>query len=317
MRLMRPCTLVLLWVYAFAAPRAAQAVLTTKAAIKVFALADGTPPSQQGMSDEDEDASARAAGAVIDIGPNGGTAVAQANARSFVGDIELSGNAQAFGAGFANADVEASAEWRDGFLLSAPGLSRGDSIKFEFLIFPGGIFSGDATLVKFPTVPGRPTPPNAAGGISGSLDIYASNFLGQLDRMGSCLGGTCATRVVGYDANGNRGVTNIFPPDAIVASMTTPNDVGNLLTIGGKMILAADASRTAEAEISGFFTGSLHWGGIQNVRNAVTNEPILDWTITSDSGFDYSKPFSVPEPSAIVLLLIGYGYLGVRRRYRE
>jgi hypothetical protein len=48
---------------------------------------------------------------------------------------------------------------------------------------------------------------------------------------------------------------------------------------------------------------SLHWGGIEMVSDQNGN-PIDDWTITSESGFDYSKPFGVPEPSSILLLNI-------------
>jgi hypothetical protein len=34
---------------------------------------------------------------------------------------------------------------------------------------------------------------------------------------------------------------------------------------------------------------------------AATGEPVENWTITSESGFDYSKPY-VPEPASGVLL---------------
>jgi len=36
----------------------------------------------------------------------------------------------------------------------------------------------------------------------------------------------------------------------------------------------------------------------------LTGEPINDWTVISDSGFDYSR--GVPEPANALLLIIGY-----------
>jgi hypothetical protein len=55
--------------------------------------------------------------------------------------------------------------------------------------------------------------------------------------------------------------------------------------------------------ISADVSGSLHWGGIESVTDEFGNL-ITDWTITSASGFDYSKPFGVPEPSSVLLLSI-------------
>jgi hypothetical protein len=63
--------------------------------------------------------------------------------------------------------------------------------------------------------------------------------------------------------------------------------------------VAPAGTGTFSADVS----GSLHWGGIQSVTDEFGN-PINDWTITSQSGFDYSKPFSVPEPSSLLLLLM-------------
>ena len=42
---------------------------------------------------------------------------------------------------------------------------------------------------------------------------------------------------------------------------------------------------------------TLNWGGITEVLNPATGAPITNWTLTSESGFDYTKPFPVPEPA--------------------
>lgn len=63
------------------------------------------------------------------------------------------------------------------------------------------------------------------------------------------------------------------------------------------------------------YFNSLTWGGITGVFNAETGEPVENWTITSESGFDYSRPYEVPEPSS--LLLIGLALccsIGLRAR---
>jgi hypothetical protein len=319
MKLARLCMLVLLGVFAWAAPGLAQAAVTTRAFATAFAQGDSpdeSPPFQQTFFDEDIFGDAAiAAAAAVHIGPRSGTGVANASARGAVHDISVSARAAAFGPGSGNAHAEVRAAWTDQIKLSTPGLSPGAPIKLDILLSPQGFFTANATLIKFPPMPPRPTPPDAHGVAYGILDIFASSVAGLVDPMGSCLNsGLCAFRDL---APINNIDTDISPPSAIVASMTTPNGLGNIITIGATLYVEARASRTAEAVITGYFSGSIHWGGIENVRNALTDEPILDWTITSDSGFDYSKPFvpEVPEPSSIALLSVGLcAWLGRARR---
>src|SRR5262249_52438595 len=94
------------------------------------------------------------------------------------------------------------------------------------------------------------------------------------------------------------------------------NGIENDLTVS--LILSGDARSTTDpraassntATIDGDFSGSLHWGGIQDVEDA--NHNILTgWTITSGSGFDYTQPYSVPEAGPSILfaqlfLVVGF-----------
>lgn len=58
------------------------------------------------------------------------------------------------------------------------------------------------------------------------------------------------------------------------------------------------------------FSGSIHWDGVVRVEDQLTGELIDDWTVTSRSGFDYSKPFTpVPEPSSTAL--VGLAFLSL------
>jgi hypothetical protein len=91
-------------------------------------------------------------------------------------------------------------------------------------------------------------------------------------------------------------------------------------TLGFRVTLRGEADAGGATTIfGGDFSGSLHWGGIQSVTD-LNGNPIPDghWSIRSASGFDYSKPFSVPEPSAFALASLGM--LGIvatgRRRFR-
>ncbi len=86
------------------------------------------------------------------------------------------------------------------------------------------------------------------------------------------------------------------------------------------------ASVTTDVGTSGTLTASssgivgyghtLAWGGIDSVTDADGNL-ITDWSITSGSGFDYSKPYSVPEPSTFVLLGLGALTLAAGRLCRK
>jgi hypothetical protein len=71
------------------------------------------------------------------------------------------------------------------------------------------------------------------------------------------------------------------------------------------------------AAYSGELSRSLTWGGLEGVYDFFTGEKLDDWTITSESGFDYSQPFPVPEPSSIVLVIAASCFLlrrGARAR---
>ena len=71
----------------------------------------------------------------------------------------------------------------------------------------------------------------------------------------------------------------------------------------------------AAAEFDGDFSRTLKWGGISSITRYDTGETITGWTVSSASGFDYSRP-AVPEPST-VLLAATAALLLVRRRHKR
>lgn len=75
-----------------------------------------------------------------------------------------------------------------------------------------------------------------------------------------------------------------------------------------------DPGQEAGALFDADFMSTTKWGGISGVFDADTGEEITDWTVSSDSGFDYSQPYVVPEPAALSLLAIGGLAMLARRR---
>ena len=76
------------------------------------------------------------------------------------------------------------------------------------------------------------------------------------------------------------------------------------------------AAKPGGATFVANISGSLHWGGIESLTDEFGNS-IDDWTITSASGFDYSKPFGVPEPSSVALLCFAVCLWSSRGRTRD
>ena len=52
------------------------------------------------------------------------------------------------------------------------------------------------------------------------------------------------------------------------------------------------------------FTHTVTWGEITQVTDHSNGQVIDNWKITSESGFDYSQPFPVPEPSSIAIFAV-------------
>jgi PEP-CTERM motif len=71
---------------------------------------------------------------------------------------------------------------------------------------------------------------------------------------------------------------------------------------------------SGSGDSSASFEHSLVWGGIRSVSDPVTGLPIEGWSVVSASGTDYSKSFETPEPSSLVLLVVGVAGCLMRRR---
>ena len=100
----------------------------------------------------------------------------------------------------------------------------------------------------------------------------------------------------------------------------TPYDLTLKLELTGNAVASDQYLAGAPGGASGSFIAdvsrTLKWGGISNISRADTGETLTGWSIASASGFDYSKPAAVPEPST-VLLAATAALLLVRRRHKR
>jgi hypothetical protein len=94
-----------------------------------------------------------------------------------------------------------------------------------------------------------------------------------------------------------------LPPDIIRVRHEMGNGLSYTLAHTMRLFGNADAANGGTTAFSADFSASLKWGGVESVTDLAGNPiPREDWSIESESGFDYSKPFGVPEPSSILLL---------------
>jgi hypothetical protein len=79
----------------------------------------------------------------------------------------------------------------------------------------------------------------------------------------------------------------------------TRNYLSFLMSLSGGGSSGSPGGMVMEANVF----QSLHWGGVVKVTDLAGNViPRDHWSITSESGFDYSKPFGVPEPSSTIVI---------------
>ncbi len=114
-------------------------------------------------------------------------------------------------------------------------------------------------------------------------------------------------------------IVNEFSYDV---SPLQPRQINFRLEVHGNALYGGSANpeqfpATASVSFSADFARTLEWGGITSVTDLATGLPVTDWTVTSESGFDYTQFFAeVPEPSTAVLFALGCSVVIVRRVWR-
>jgi hypothetical protein len=190
----------------------------------------------------------------------------------------------------ADVNATASAEWTSRVKFNVPGLPAGTRVITHPILNLEGDFFGTATGAE----------------ASGSATLLI-NDLSSFRSLptGPHPGGNWGGIIVGPGTN----FTNLVPSSI---QLTRKFTVGEFGTIGFRFTIAAfvnsdgstrdvSASKQGTVSVTGDASRSLRWGGIESVTDEEGN-PITDWSITSDDGFDFSQPFPVPEPSSLFLL---------------
>ena len=243
---------------------------------------------------------------VAEVGYNGEASVARLSA-----ELEASVSSQTSGPyitdTWADAGGAVNVSWSDNMFFDPKQVPVGTPLKVDASLRLNGVYSGFTVGSVVPnshfaswfvgvqlTGSGLLDPTNGALGTS--LDSSQSGAIGGL----SFLGG--------------------FPDLVIPISFTVIG--GQKAPFGETLKLNGDARaetkfvapETVTAAFSASFKDTLSWGGISRVTDLNTGLPVLDYTVTSDSGFDYSQAAPVPEPGSGTLLAVGIGVLAIRRR---
>jgi cysteine-rich repeat protein len=78
----------------------------------------------------------------------------------------------------------------------------------------------------------------------------------------------------------------------------------------------ATATAQGEAVATADFANTIEWGGITEIRDA-DGTPVVDFTVISDSGVDWSEPVEAPEPGSVAMAVTGAAVLLLRSRLRR
>ncbi len=223
----------------------------------------------------------------------GALALARASARAVPGHLSVSviaGASSSKDKQSADVNATASAEWTSRVKFNVPGLPAGTRVITHPILNLEGDFFGTATGAE------------ASG--SASLLINDLSSFRSLP-TGPHPGGNWGGIIVGPGTN----LTNLVPSSI---QLTRKFTVGEFGTIGFRFTISAfvnsdgstrdvSASKKGTVSVTGDASRSLRWGGIESVTDEEGN-PITDWSITSDDGFDFSQPFPVPEPASLLLM---------------
>jgi hypothetical protein len=230
---------------------------------------------------------------------SGGTFKAVAD----LGSLAVMANAVALSkqrGGFGEFGASAKGSWIDRGTVDVPSLPLGWSVRIEAELHLHGSFGFDVTASDGANASASATLKLTGTGVPPAP--YFGTYYGYANKTGSTeltLAPPTTVRLFSAVANGS------------------PFDIGYTLELGSGASADAKFATVDPVNVSSLmvadFSNTLNWGGIVRVTNNVTGEPIQDWTITSESGFDYSQP--VPEPAGLAVV-VGIAVLLLARRRR-
>ncbi len=195
---------------------------------------------------------------------------------------------------------------------AAAGASYEDNLHFHFnqggtpgeAFYVYGLWNLSGTLSSSAVIGGEkePSPYVVNGAGSASLSIAG----GGLSEFYS-LNPRIAFDQTSIENSGASTHSRTDPPTQLITVLT--GTVGNPVTVSFSLSATAGAyisSADILSNMGGLASGNLDfshtaaWGGITSVTD-VDGDPIIGWTVTSDTGFDYTQAYVAPEPSTFVL----------------
>jgi hypothetical protein len=267
-----------------------------------YPLIYGPPWSFDAMANAECNASAFAGLGVIRVAASGGMGTATTPTTDALGLRE----AEAYAGG------TVAATWRDSIVFRRKGLPPDGS---KYIVHAKLALAGHWDINV-----GPPTgDPNDYG--SGSGAEFALKIDGTGVPRGPHYNGDYYYAYSGLSGNPGEVDINIPPPHSIPLTFSVYNsDVLPTPIYFNMMILGSEQVGTgsfATYDLNLFH--SLVWDGIDSVTDDTTGETVTDWTITSESGVDYSKPVrDVPEPSSLAIAGLGaFAWLLAARRRGE
>jgi hypothetical protein len=158
---------------------------------------------------------------------------------------------------------------------------------------------------------------NVNGSMTGTYSIRSLSPFYQMPPSPLRALGFTSEDWAAYQSSGGTTIVDIPAPDFIPVRI--PVVPGLSFDIGFEVTLRASGnSGFGTTEWAGDFSGSLHWAGVQRITDSNGNElPMDHFTFTSQSGFDYMKPFGVPEASSLTLVAISLVAATVTNRRRN
>jgi hypothetical protein len=192
-----------------------------------------------------------------------------------------------------------SAVWQDGVTINAIG-SSGSTGTLTARVFVSGI--GDASM------PGGPSP--------SGVDLVTTSYAVQLLNNGNVWSGIQGGWTTSEDGpfSGDPLGQEYFLSTQFVFGDSW--DLGLEVYLSSWINLFGSNQGTYSGEIN--LSNTIGWLGIDSITDEFGN-PISNFTISSDSGFDWSSahPSAVPIPPSVWLFSAGLiGLIGVARRKR-
>ena len=231
------------------------------------------------------------------------SAVAHASAHAEIGNLGVSIQAGASAGMEKNrAEVRSSAvaEWRSGVTFQVPELVGGE-YTVTSLLYLDGDMSGSAS--------------------GENAQMYADFRIEYLGGLGALPEAPYADGSWGSIHASNGGpekneIPNVIRLTRIFRSQFS-TAIGFRFLLGGSAFsdslhFSADEATAGTAFVAADASHSLRWGGVESVIDEFGN-PVTNWTLIGDDGFDFSKPFPVPEPTGVVSALGALLFLGFRR----